>query len=381
MCSQKLTKLGRFESKSHRNRAGFLLCYNEFLSLMRPFRVFRLLLTLIVLKCALMLLLAQTQGLNVWLFLIGVEQLRYPLVLAGILSISYAILQNEWKGVRNLKQVESFDLAAVEREHPYLPSTGQVIATVFLTIVCAIQTTPAMAKTYQFASSLLGLDEQTVFVSQANPAQPGSLKRQVCFGDVKQCAMAVQILELLPKDCRTYMANLTIGSVGRSDLHGFTDTYRRVTISPETDEIKMATILTHECGHIIDFFALRGSPKAKPTPFTFRTLPTTVDDPSLKFYEISWKDAKNMRDTADWNGFVSEYATLLPIEDFAETFTYYVLQPQAFKERAARNAILKRKYLFMEELLKEEEVPATQPSAWDGKIPVSVTDLGFEWKI
>ena len=70
---------------------------------------------------------------------------------------------------------------------------------------------------------------------------------------------------------------------------------------------------------------------------------------SKKFYEISWQDTDIIKAWQSVNDFVSWYAMSNKYEDFAESYTYYILHNSAFKEKALESSILARKYDFFKE--------------------------------
>ncbi len=87
----------------------------------------------------------------------------------------------------------------------------------------------------------------------------------------------------------------------------------------------------HEFAHYIDLYYLR------------RGLFTDV---SNYFYNISWESKEVIKWWLDEDDFVSSYAETNMYEDFAESFTYFVLHNWDFLKKAEKSEILKQKYDF-----------------------------------
>lgn len=69
-------------------------------------------------------------------------------------------------------------------------------------------------------------------------------------------------------------------------------------------------------------------------------------DLSDNFYDISWKTPTILKDWSYKTDFVSWYAMTNKYEDFAETFTYYVLFNDDFRQKMSYNPVLQKKYDF-----------------------------------
>lgn len=83
-------------------------------------------------------------------------------------------------------------------------------------------------------------------------------------------------------------------------------------------------------------------------------------DLSEKFYELSWQDTKILKNNSDKNDFVSWYAMTNKYEDFAESFTFYVLFNADFKQKASKSNILEEKYNFFSKyIFKNDEFKKT----------------------
>jgi len=118
---------------------------------------------------------------------------------------------------------------------------------------------------------------------------------------------------------------------------------RAVNMSTE----ELVGVLIHEMAHNVDYAYLEYETREKVSVFKDGSLPLYESDPSLDFYRISWESNENLTKTATNMDFVSGYAMSDPFEDFAETYTYYILHNNDFKVLASSNEALYAKYLFM----------------------------------
>ncbi len=90
-------------------------------------------------------------------------------------------------------------------------------------------------------------------------------------------------------------------------------------------------VFIHELGHYIDLYFLEKK---------------VFLDISSKFYDISWRQTKIKKPNMKVKDFVSWYAMTNKYEDFAESFTYYILHNKDFFEKAQKNKTIKQKYDF-----------------------------------
>lgn len=144
-----------------------------------------------------------------------------------------------------------------------------------------------------------------------------------------------------------------------------------------TDE--MLSVLVHELAHNVDFGYLEPTRNTRESSFKDGQLPLYESDPSLDFYRISWLKNDQRRKAANNMDFVSGYAMSDPFEDFAETYTYYVLHNKDFKALAASSDALLAKYRFM----KYRVFGGNEFDTGDGEVrlftrPWDVTILGYD---
>lgn len=106
-------------------------------------------------------------------------------------------------------------------------------------------------------------------------------------------------------------------------------------------------VLIHETAHNVDYDYLSPKKMVEKSGFKDGPHPLYITDPSIDFYRISWENELNLKNTASNLDFVSGYAMSDPFEDFAETYTYYVLHNADFKALAVSSPKLYAKYRFM----------------------------------
>lgn len=111
-----------------------------------------------------------------------------------------------------------------------------------------------------------------------------------------------------------------------------------------TDELK--SVFIHELGHIVDLGALKGS-RGKKTRFKDGNIQILSDDPSIKFYEISWTSSNTQNRNTNSKDFVSGYAQSDCFEDFAESYLMYRMHGARFRSLAKNSPSLQKKYNFM----------------------------------
>ena len=115
------------------------------------------------------------------------------------------------------------------------------------------------------------------------------------------------------------------------------------------DDKEFISVLVHETGHNVDYGYLTHENTEERSAFRDGGHSIYITDPSVDFYQISWEDEKTLKKTANNLDFVSGYAMTDPFEDFAETYTYYVLHNEDFKTLTASSPKLYAKYQFMKE--------------------------------
>lgn len=123
----------------------------------------------------------------------------------------------------------------------------------------------------------------------------------------------------------------------------------------------------HEFWHFVDLYILK--------KWVFKDL-------SYDFYDISWEDRNILKKNSKKEDFVSGYSMTNMYEDFAESFTFYVLHNKEFEIRAKFSEKLQKKYDFFkknvflsEEFITDEfSFPILEKNIWD----TTKQDFDFE---
>jgi len=190
--------------------------------------------------------------------------------------------------------------------------------------------------------------------------------------------IADDALRSLPRNCLSSLKRLYVrydhpehrGLAGKSSI----------IIDGSVPDDEFRALLIHEFGHITDLGCLQGNSTEGTSAFRDGTDVIYTNDPSVSFYTISWIDAERKRAETRKADFVSGYAGWDPFEDFAETYAYYILQHDAFEERAQKNSALAAKYQWMEtHVFRATETIAAGSHQWTGKVPWDVTKLSYVW--
>ena len=146
--------------------------------------------------------------------------------------------------------------------------------------------------------------------------------------------------------------------------------------SPDNE---FAGLIVHECGHVIHGNLL-GNSSSGPSTFRDGNDVFASDSPAAAFFAISWSNTKKKTQGITDADFVSGYAKTDPFEDFAETFTMYVLQRPALETRATQNAIINKKLQWMEQTFPlPTNMLGTPLYTWNGTIPWDATKLPYAW--
>lgn len=87
----------------------------------------------------------------------------------------------------------------------------------------------------------------------------------------------------------------------------------------------------HEFWHFLDLYILKKN---------------VFKDLSYDFYDISWDERNILKAGAKRQDFVSGYSMTNMYEDFAESFTFYILHNKEFEKRAKKSLKLQKKYDF-----------------------------------
>jgi hypothetical protein len=100
---------------------------------------------------------------------------------------------------------------------------------------------------------------------------------------------------------------------------------------PQMKAEEFISVGVHEFSHFVDIYFLEQK---------------VFQDLSEHFYDISWENTRVLKPGQEKFWFVSGYAMTNKYEDFAESFTYYILHNDDFVVKAQESLILKKKYDF-----------------------------------
>ena len=164
--------------------------------------------------------------------------------------------------------------------------------------------------------------------------------------------IADNTLRRLPKQCQKALRALYV-RYDHPKHRGLSSTNTIILDGSEPDE-EFRALFIHEFGHITDLGCLTGTTESPPSTFRDGNIVMKQDDPSVGFYAISWTSEKIPKELSTPADFVSGYATSDVFEDFAETYAYYILQPEAFAARARWNTVLAQKREWMLQNVFEE---------------------------
>lgn len=185
-------------------------------------------------------------------------------------------------------------------------------------------------------------------------------------GSLKHCeSLAYQTLKSLPVSSTSSLKNLTLSfeDGARRGLGGGSTVILRCT---DMSNEELVSVLVHEMGHITDTGALKGTAGSGESAFMDGSNPVYNDDPSLSFYGLSFENDEKRREDAIDLDFVSGYAQTDPFEDFAESYNYYILHGEQFRQLTKYNATLAAKYDFLKNtVFKGKEYDSTDASVVD----------------
>lgn len=101
-------------------------------------------------------------------------------------------------------------------------------------------------------------------------------------------------------------------------------------------EAESLSVTIHEFWHFLDLYILEKK---------------VTKDISDFFYEISWINTTTLKPSMEQKDFVSGYSMTNKYEDFAESFTYYILHNNDFYEKSLLSETLKKKYDFFSDYI------------------------------
>lgn len=191
--------------------------------------------------------------------------------------------------------------------------------------------------------------------------------------------LADEVLRALPAQCREHVKNFYVNYDPNASNRGLGGADTIIIIGTVPDD-EFRALLIHECGHVTDIGALRGTSESGLSGFFDGNTPIYQNDASVAFYQISWIRAGVYQPNSKDSDFVSGYSESDPFEDFAETYAFYALQQKEFAKLATSNRVLKAKYDFMERYIFVDTPSIASGTFTRGsRIPWDITKLPFVW--
>ncbi|HVW66241.1 MAG TPA: hypothetical protein VHA78_00750 [Candidatus Peribacteraceae bacterium] len=192
-----------------------------------------------------------------------------------------------------------------------------------------------------------------------------------------QQTLANDVLERLPSLCRDNLKNFYVLYQGATQrgLGGKTT----IIIDGHAVGNEFVGLMVHECGHVIHGNLL-GDITSGASNFTDGNDVFAKDSPAAAFFSISWSTPNVMKAGLTKKDFVSGYAQTNCFEDFAETFTGYVLERPWMETRAKSDPIIAAKLQWMEANLPlPANLLGTGTEQWTGTVPWDATKLAYVW--
>lgn len=192
-----------------------------------------------------------------------------------------------------------------------------------------------------------------------------------------QKILANDVLERLPSLCRDHLKNFYVLYQGATQrgLGG------KSTIIIDGNAVgnEFVGLMVHECGHVIHGNLL-GNIASGASGFKDGNDVFAKDSPAASFFAISWSTQNVMKAGIKKADFVSGYAETDCFEDFAETFTAYVLERPWMETRAKSDPVIAAKLQWMQTYLPlPRTLLGTGTEQWKNVVPWDATKLAYVW--
>lgn len=219
--------------------------------------------------------------------------------------------------------------------------------------------------------------EEAIAILESAPEKPETKSSELCGKDdlfsafsAEEKSVVASAWKDIPCDLLQNLKKVVIfddinkprALAGASSLHLRSDIFSL----PEAEKV-----IIHETGHLVDLGGLISQDFSEKSGFVDGSLPVFADDVSADYYALSWNDTDSWNVDTTIQDFVSRYGATDPFEDFAESFLFYVAHGASFRELAAENAELAKKYdFFKNEVFAGEEfdgelIVVTAERPWD----------------
>ncbi|MEQ1849282.1 MAG: hypothetical protein ABL890_01690 [Candidatus Peribacteraceae bacterium] len=190
--------------------------------------------------------------------------------------------------------------------------------------------------------------------------------------------LADKVLRALPSGCRDNLKNFYVNYELNPKNRGLGGA-STIIVTGNVPDAEFAALITHECGHVIDLGALRGTKESGMSAFVDGSTPMYNNDPSVQYYSISWTNAHTKKTSVKEADFVSGYGASDIFECFAEAFAFFALQNKEFQRLAKTNPALKAKYEFMRDVVFKNTPPLSEGSyVRELRTPWDVTLLPYQ---
>ena len=158
-------------------------------------------------------------------------------------------------------------------------------------------------------------------------------------------------LSIMPAEFKNRIRNIYIvnGGLSRRGMSGVGVVFMK------GEEQDFFRVLVHEFGHIWDLH--RESSSTEMSQFFDGQYRLPQDDPSVTFYQYSWRN--NFEMIEDDDAFASGYGKSDPFEDFGEVFALYILQGRTFLDWQNSNSVMANKYRFMQSIFNNKTFPSS----------------------
>ncbi len=169
---------------------------------------------------------------------------------------------------------------------------------------------------------------------------------ELSAAEVETCKSLVEsTLTALPQNLTSSLDSMKL-FFAKHNPRGLANSHLIELRCGELSDDEIVAVLVHELGHIVDLGKLKGDSLA-PSEFVDGKIPVPADDPSVAFYQLSWRNESQKNYLADRKDFVSGYAMTDPFEDFSESFNFYVLHGSDFRAIKSESPTLAAKYDFL----------------------------------
>jgi hypothetical protein len=181
----------------------------------------------------------------------------------------------------------------------------------------------------------------------------GVLNSPTYVNDDTHCkSLAYRTIDALPAAHTSTLYELRL-SFDPNIRRGLSNSHMMTMRCVNVNDPVFTAVMVHEVGHLVDTGLLSGTPHAGRSPFHDFGKPIYNNDPSLAFYNISWKDNTTLHKETSYRDFLSSYGRTDPFEDFSEAYIWYVLQSENFRRLAENTPALQAKYDFMRDRVFE----------------------------